>query len=795
MASPSIFDSAPPDDDTSPNYGLISPDVIRTIAGEGDPAHIASVLYNRKAKSGRNYDSLINDTNQFEARTGDAWAKNSKLAEDDPRYQKILAVAGPILTGQVKPVTDADSFYSPTVQAAKGRSKPAFDDGTGEKGPDGQLYFKGQYAPPSSPSIFDGDHPSDTGLTLDTSPATVGPDVGVTNTVTNNRIGNAAQQLALRKMQAIGDLTDDPKGGSLYKGSPIYTPASAEEAKNVPNGQYYLDPTGQIQYAGEKKGELGTGALAGAGDVALTLANALPGTQDSEIRQRLQANQNQFDASNKGNWVSDLGRFGGQVAATAPVLGAVGGLGAGLARAAPATAPAMEFLGGTATGNPLLRLASQGVSGALQGGTTAGLTSSTSNQPLGQQVLEGGIGGAIANPLLQHVGGGIVNALTPTVSSRIAGLADKAANEFGIDLRPHQIQSAVDNHTGGVTNPASKLQDARLVGTPGSSSAKNADLQGPQGTTAIGSTFGVQPHEMLDGLTPQVMQAAKTRIGGVMNDVADRTNITKTGDLLTSVSDLAKQAKTEGLNKDEMSVIQNRFRDINSAINKGKGTLSGTAYKALIADGSPLDNATESSNANIRRYAQKIRNTLDTALQAEATPEDAQALQTARLQYKNMMTVAPLASKYRSTGIIPLGDLQGAVNTNFRNNAFQGAGKLGDLADIGQLFPNPSTSDKPASSITKKALLAAELAGGLGTSLFTHDPKFATAAAALGVGGVAANSVKNIASDAMNTNAFMRNRLIQNSLNSKKLNPVSSFIASNFTVPPVALGATNAFRR
>ena len=71
--------------------GSVNPDVIRTIVGEGgDPAAVATVLANRKAKSGRDYGDLITDPNQFEARTGDAWAKNSRISPDDPRYQRVL---------------------------------------------------------------------------------------------------------------------------------------------------------------------------------------------------------------------------------------------------------------------------------------------------------------------------------------------------------------------------------------------------------------------------------------------------------------------------------------------------------------------------------------------------------------------------------------------------------------------------------------------------------------------------------------------------------------------------------
>jgi hypothetical protein len=67
------------------------------------------------------------------------------LPKDSPEYQRAAAAALPIFAGVAPdPTNGATAFYSPRSQAALGREKPAFDDGTGTP-IGGQLYFQGDY--------------------------------------------------------------------------------------------------------------------------------------------------------------------------------------------------------------------------------------------------------------------------------------------------------------------------------------------------------------------------------------------------------------------------------------------------------------------------------------------------------------------------------------------------------------------------------------------------------------------------------------------------------------------------
>src|ERR1035437_9446359 len=153
MSIPDLEDAiSTPDATTTPDYSSINPDVIRTIIGEGDPAFVASVLYNRKLKSGLDYNTLITDHSQFSARTTSDWDKYKDIPTDSPQYQRALSAAGPDLMGNTKPTTQADTYYGPKAMKPAG-SKAPWDDGTGVAGPDGQLYFTDKYHPPSVPDL------------------------------------------------------------------------------------------------------------------------------------------------------------------------------------------------------------------------------------------------------------------------------------------------------------------------------------------------------------------------------------------------------------------------------------------------------------------------------------------------------------------------------------------------------------------------------------------------------------------------------------------------------------------
>lgn len=724
--------------------GLSDPDVDNSLSTGGNPAvwtllgeagtdpqgqyRVASTIHNRAEESNSDYDKVVLDPKQgYEAwQNPEDRAKTQKAYPvDSPQYKAAEDILTGLKTGTVKPTTDY-SFYSPTAQAARGRPAPAFDNGSGVDVAGNRFFPKTGAA--SNKSALDSlglDTPAVEGSSPDAPNA--GPDVGITNAVTSGRIGNIAQQLTLRKLQAIGDLTDDPKGGSLYKGSPIYTPASADEIKGVPNGSYYLDPAkGDIQYAGEKKADLGTGIGQGLGDVALSGVKLLPGSADSDIRQKLQASQNQYDASNKGNIVSDLGRFGGQLTASIPAIAAGGGLATGIARAVPALAPAIGFFGGTA-GTGVTRLGSLAANGVAQGTSQSALTSSTSNKPLWQQMAEGGAEGGILGPVAHGVGSVVSSVVHPTAPAAVSELVDSAANNFGIHLKAKPVQDTAQH---------------------------SQWLQG------IGSTFGADTSKITHGISPPVMSTAIKKAGDTMNGITSKYALPVDNSVKIGINDAYNIAKAN-LSEEQMKLINPIIADIKSKVVNGQ--ISGSAYQNLTGSRSALSAAIAKSGP-IGQHAGAIKDALDDAYEKVIGPQDTQAWNTARLHYKNAMAVADAIGP---NGSIKPDDLSNAIDKRFPKKSIYGAGPLGTVGDIGQLFMKPSANVNPLQKHFGLASLGSGAAVATAAQGMLHSPALTGAALASGAG------VAGI-------NAFMRNRTFNTG---QVVNPVVKYLSNQWAVP------------
>ena len=109
----------------------IDPDVISTLYNEaGDQGDlglqaVASVMRNRATASGRDLRGVVSFPHQFEG------YRPGSLDPNSAAFQRVAAVAGPILSGAADPITDADSYYSPSLVKARGNGAPTWDDGSG----------------------------------------------------------------------------------------------------------------------------------------------------------------------------------------------------------------------------------------------------------------------------------------------------------------------------------------------------------------------------------------------------------------------------------------------------------------------------------------------------------------------------------------------------------------------------------------------------------------------------------------------------------------------------------------
>ena len=497
--------------------------------------------------------------------------------------------------------------------------------------------------------------------------------------------------------------------------------------------------------------------LARGADVLGLTGGALPtGAQTATADQAgLRGYEQQYGSSPLATVV----RIGGDVGGALPILAAggtlAGGLGSLAGAAVPAVAPALEgagaFLSGTAggggsLGNLALRGASLAGAGAVQGGAGAALTAGSSGAPLADQMRAGAEGGAIIGPAAGALAGGLGAmgrvATGGGVSPEVAQLAQTARNDYNIPIYGGQISES----------PFVRFADSQLGKLPFSGAAPAIDAQATGFNRAVANTFG----EDADRITPEVMSAARNRIGGVFNSVADKTDISPqaTDQLLGALGKIQSEV-TQTLPASEQIPVNAQLTNILQSAANNDGAISGQMYQTLTRKGAPLDRAMQAADPNVRYYAGQVRSALDDALQSSAAPEQLDQLKAARSQWRAMKTVEDLVEK-APTGNISPALLMGAVRSNSNNMAYTGGGALGDLARIGQQFLKSPPDSGTASRMAVTGGLAA-----LGTALGTAGPAGAAALATKGLGALAAGR----AAGSYLRSDFYTNRLLNSAIN------------------------------
>lgn len=645
----------------------------------------------------------------------------------------------------------------PTGPGWDGVHKYAMTATTGANGPTGADIFDG-VEPGQSAPVAQGGTGAD--IFADApqpgSPPAAAPSGPATIKTVNGKIvfGDTGEAVPSEQSNTIQTLAR----GGLLNGDAAPGSASLPFVQRLPAdtfkpGQFYVEAgSGKLRQtpgATNPDGGFGSGLVAGVGDVPNSLMKLFPFHEDSDVFNAAEGSRLVYDATHQGDLGAAAGRFTGQVLGSAPLLG--GGeaaLGKLALRAPEGLAPILDFLGGSGGGNLAMRTASRAARGAQEGAAGALLTSGASDEPVGDQVAAGAATGGVLRGAMPAVSGGFSKVFGgPTVSPAVADLARTAVDKYGIPLRATQIR--------GVGDPGAAIHDSEMLGRSLSGYAGNQAQQTKAFTRSIANTFG----EDADSLSPDVMSRAKSRIGGMFNTVAQNTNIHDTNPLRASISDTVAQA-SQVLPDSDFKPIANLATNIQSGIKNG--VLSGETYQALTRKGSALDVASHSSNANVRTYAQQLREHLDDALEASASPADLDTLSQARWQYKNLMTVKNLAAKANVEGDVSPALLSGAVNASFKNRAFTGAGDLGELAQIGQTFMKQPGNSQTAARLSDK--IAHGIGGGAlmgGLYMLLHDPHLALKMGAAGglVGGTRA--AMTAASGAAARSPLVVNQLIR----------------------------------
>lgn len=428
----------------------------------------------------------------------------------------------------------------------------------------------------------------------------------------------------------------------------------------------------------------------------------------------------------------DVGRIGGQVAATIPVMPArlIQGV-----NAAVGALPTISATGTKIAAPIINRLTGAAASGAIGGATLGATTASTNDESLPENVGKGALSGLIAGPLLtgsanaaKTVGGKVLGKISHTT----ADLA-KRAEELGIDLKATQVSGS----------PLLKKLDQVSGMLPFSGAQGITDKQVGQFTRAISRTFGEDSSE----ITPKMIADARKRIGGDMENIYKGSTVKvdkHLADDLRNVVDNAKGTVAEN----ELKPIVTQIKNIVSKIDQN-GEISGEAYHGLTKYDAMLSKAQKSSNPNIASHANQIRSALEDILDRNLPSDQKAALSKARGQYKAAMTVKDLVDQSAEGYVSPLKLMQ---KVNKSPGGKLRSGELGEIADIGRkFFPTPADSGTP---------LGETIMHSLGAVLHNPLPTMGAAAGALASGGAAAD----IASGGV---GLAVNRLIRAGVNSK----------------------------
>lgn len=369
-------------------------------------------------------------------------------------------------------------------------------------------------------------------------------------------------------------------------------------------------------------------------------------------------------------------------------------------------------------------------------------------QPLarmGANILTGGVTAGAESAL--------GNAARSSITPQTAALARFGRDTYDIPITAAQMSG----------NRIVKTADSVLKSIPFSGHGDLDHETQLAVNSAVSRTFG----EDAPKITPAVMSQARTRIGGVLQDVETRNPVNFDQQTIHDLASIEANARSS-LTDPEYGVIQRQLDGVMSNVQPGN-QIAGTTYGNLMHKGTPLDAAANSKNPNVANYAGDIKDALRASLQRSLTGDDAAAYQQARTQWKNMKTVEPLTQSADvvggaspSTGDINPTLLRAVVNRSYKDVPYRAPGEipLNDIADIAQRFLK-----EPGTSHTSERGWLMHLLTGAGAGIFGVEhglpsvKEAALGAGALGATGAMARGVSGVLqSDAL------ANRMIRQGL-------------------------------
>lgn len=417
-------------------------------------------------------------------------------------------------------------------------------------------------------------------------------------------------------------------------------------------------------------GDIGLGALQGAGNIGATLMQLIDyamdktGQQNVERRRSLTEGLKSLGAETE-SIPFKAGEFGSEMAGTWAAGGALSKAGK-VARYAPELVAALET-GGMAKTALLPRVAGGAISGAAQ-------TGMVNPEEAGTGAAFGGaiplVGKAISGVSKLATGGNI----TPEVRS----LAEKAG-QYGIDIPVDRILKSKP------LNAAA----ASLEYLPFSGRSEAMDKVADQLKTAISKTMGENTSNLAESVNN-----ARQELGKKFDDVLSNNRVVADSTFVNDLLDLSQKADEELLNN--APVIKNQIDKLLNAIDPN-GTIDGNgAYEVKKR----LDKLSKSNEHGY--LANDVKQSLMDALHRSLPADKADDFAKVRKQYHSLLTVEPLVQA-GAEGNVSL--------ARFANLHKTGHKQLDELRDISGQFLR--TRESPHSA-GQRITLGSLAAGGAG---------------------------------------------------------------------------------
>ncbi|MFA5135693.1 MAG: hypothetical protein WC505_07980, partial [Patescibacteria group bacterium] len=242
------------------------------------------------------------------------------------------------------------------------------------------------------------------------------------------------------------------------------------------------------------------------------------------------------------------------------------------------------------------------------------------------------------------------------------GIPMSAANESGNNSLKW-IDSALDN--------LPWVADKQLAAKTAQKDAFNQ---------AIGRTFGADE----PALTPDVLNAAKQKLGAGFSDLSERNRLNFTDKQLNDVAQVKFDLERYGTEQNQR-IIGNYLDDLLTKV-EPDGTISGQAYRQF--DSSLGKRMRGTSDGDLRHYLGEVRGMVRGAMDDSISAVDQEAWRDLRRQYANLQTVADSVKASPTGDVSPAGLLQ-RVNNQSKSAKFTGGGDLGELARAGKEILSP----------------------------------------------------------------------------------------------------------